>query len=190
MESFEMKATILLLSLALSINVYGQQPASKQISEERVQKVILELEAEKQECERLQSYMCPLMEFFLDQLKEGKRGDGIHHRWMDKMKLFGIKQAAFIVHFNWKNGAYHLKVKKITYLKQYYRYDTEVKDKQLLRQIEIAGLDQELSEAILEEIKPEYSKPKAKESVSEGDAEYNLLDDEALPAYSIITWLE
>ena len=182
-----MKATTLLLSLALSVNIYGQQSGNRQTSEERVQKVILELEAEKQECERLKSGMCPLMEFFLDRLKEGVRGQGIHYRWMDKMKLLGIKHAAITVRFTWKNGAYHLKVKEIIYLKQYYRYDTKVKDKRFLRQIEISGLDQELSEAILDRIKGQYAKPKAKESVSEGYAYYTLLDDEALPAYGLIT---
>ena len=175
-----MKVLILLLSLASSVSVYGQQSGHKQAAEEQVRQVILELEAERQECDRLNVSDCLLMEDFLNWLKEGKRGDGIHYPWMDKMKMLGVKQAVIRIHYSWKKGKYHLKVKYITYLSQYYL--RVIEDKQLLWQIEASGLDQELRDVVLQKSQKYFdAKQKQKAEAPEGDDEYNLLDDEALP---------
>ena len=180
-----MKALILLMSLALSTSINSQQSGHKQAAEERVRQVILELETEKQECDRLNISTCLLMEDFLNWLKEGKRGYGIHYPWMDKMKMLGVKQATITVHYTWKNGKYHLKAKEITYFSQYYL--RLMKDKKLLQKIEAVGLDQDLRDAVLEKSQKYFdAEQKEKEEAPEGYTEYNLLDDEALP---ILDWV-
>src|SRR5689334_18228935 len=38
-------------------------------------------------------------------LERGKRGDGVHHPWMDEMKKLGVRQVSYIFDFRWEGGA-------------------------------------------------------------------------------------
>jgi hypothetical protein len=123
---------------------------------------------------------------FIESIKKGERGDGVHYPWMDKMRRLGIKQAFFVVKFSYKHGEYRYKVKSIDYLRQYYCYESEVKGGKLLREIRQSGLERELKEAILTRIK-RYEKPYQAGNVTEGEEYRYLLDDEYLTIIDFVT---
>ncbi|MCA1594059.1 MAG: hypothetical protein LC754_15695 [Acidobacteria bacterium] len=166
---------LILLSLPFIVNgqsssVRGLEPAA----ENRVQGILKGLESDN------------TLRFSLER---GDRGEGIYHAWMGKMRQLGIKQASFVIGFKWKGGVEGLKIKNISLLRQYYRYDTQIKDRNLLRLVRDIGLEQELREAIL--IRARAAVPQIMKNVSQtanvnphrahGTLYLNLLDDEALP---------
>lgn len=172
-----MKAAIITLVLNLALITNGQQSSCvtglSQSAERRIQEVVKNLESDN-----------PLRL----SLEEGCRGDGIHHAWMNKMKQYGGRQVSFIISFNWETGIESLKIKDISFLRQYYRFDTEIKDRDLLRQINDAGLEQELRDAILGRAVtavPSINNVARTVNISSrrahGTLYLNLLDDEALP---------
>jgi len=122
-------------------------------------------------------------------LERGERGKGIHRAWMDKMQRLQIKQASFVISFTWRNGIESLKITDIKFLRQYYRYDTQIKDQKLLREIQVNQLEKDLREAILlkaVEFVPNIMKNVAqtanvKPNQAHGTLYLNLLDDEILP---------
>lgn len=127
-----------------------------------------------------------MLEAFLDALKEGQRGDGIHYTWMDKMRQLGIKQAFFLVHYSWKNRRYNYKVEEVAYFQQYYLQTSKIKNGSLLNQIRKSGLEKELREAIIARIK-KYEQPYKPEYAKEGESYHYLLDDEYLPVIGFVT---
>ncbi len=124
-------------------------------------------------------------------LERGYRGDGLHRAWMDTMRRLAVKQASFVVGFIWDDGVKSLKVSNITYLQDYYRYDTEFKDQKLLRRFRDEGLERLLSDEITLRAKENVRRliledvPRSAGGVrphqAHGTLYLNLLDDEALP---------
>jgi hypothetical protein len=173
-----MKAVFIILFLNLALIANGQQassaPGLPEAAEIRIQEIIKTLE--------------PSDSLRLS-LERGARGDGIHHAWMAEMKRYGIRQASFVISFNWKAGIDSLKIKDVFYLRQYYRYDTQIKERNLLRQISDVRLEQKLREAILvraaaavTELMNSVARTTNKSPrVAHGTLYLNLLDDEALP---------
>jgi hypothetical protein len=171
-----------LLLLSLLIVCFGaeQQPSAAlkpiQSADERVAKLKTSLQSDN-----------PLRLA----LENGYRGDGPHRAWMDTMKRLGVKHASFIVGFVWNDGVKSLKVSNITYLQDYYRYDTELKDPKLLRQFRDEGLETQLSDEITLRAKENVRHliledvPRSAGGVrphqARGTLYLNLLDDEALP---------
>jgi len=151
-----------------------------QNSQQRVQEVLANLGCKE-------SKRGPTYDYFVESLKEGERGNGIHYSWMDKMRRLGIKQAFFVVHFSYKNGEYRYKVKQVDYLRRYYCYEDEVKGGKLLQQIHKSGLAKELEEAIIARIK-QLELPYQPEYVKEGESYHNLLDDELLPIIDFVAY--
>ena len=153
--------------------------AHGQITEQRIPQVLASLECK--ESKRATGY-----DWFIESIKKGEGGDGIHYSWMDKMRQLGIKQAFFVVQFSYKNGEYRYKVKGISYLRQYYCYEGEVKGGKLLREIRKSGLEQELKDAIVARIR-KFEKPYQSGNVKEGEEYHYLLDDEYLPIIDFVT---
>jgi hypothetical protein len=166
---------LILLSLPFIVNeqsssVGGLEPAA----ENRLQGILKGLESDN------------TLRFSLE---KGNRGEGIHYAWMDRMRQTGIKHASFVIGFEWKGGVKGLKIKNISLLRRYYRYDTQIKDRNLLRLVRDIGLEQELVEAILTRARDAV--PQIMKNVSQtanvnprrahGTLYLNLLDDEALP---------
>jgi hypothetical protein len=105
---------------------------------------------------------------------------------MDDMQQLGIKQAFFVVHFSYRNGAYNYRIKEAHYLRHYYCYEGEVTGGKLRRQIRKSGLERELNDAIIARIK-RFEKPYQVGNVTEGDVYHYLLDDENLPIIDFVT---
>ena len=165
----------ILLSLPLIVN--GQSSSIRALdpaAECRVQEIVKGLESDN------------TLRFAVDR---GDRGEGIHYAWMGRMQQLGIRQASFVVGFEWKRGVESLKIKNISLLRQYYRYDTQIKDRNFLRRVRDSGLEQELRKAIL--LRARAAVPQIMKNVSQtananprrahGTLYLNLLDDEALP---------
>jgi hypothetical protein len=171
---------LLLLSLLVACFWAGQEPSAPlkliQSADERIAKLKTSLQSDN-----------PLRLA----LEQGYRGDGTHRAWMDTMKRFGVKHASFIVGFVWDNGVKSLKISNITYLHDYYGYDTEFKDPKLLRQFRDEGLETLLSDEITLRAKENVRRliledvPRSAGGVrphqAHGTLYLNLLDDEALP---------
>jgi len=137
------------------------------------------------EVECKESKRAPGYETFIDSIKKGERGDGIHHSWMDKMRHLGIKQAFFVVHFSYRKGEYKYKVKEVHYLRRYYCYEGEVTDGKLFREIRKSGLERELKDAIVARIKL-FERPYQAGNVKDDDEYHYLLDDEFLPIIDFV----
>ena len=167
---------VLTLFLCLVSSVAGQESLSTscQSPENRVAQTIKTLESGN-------SLRIPL--------EQGKRGDGVHRAWMDKMQRFKIKQGAFVISFTWLNGIESQKITDVKFLHQYYRYDTQIKDQSLLGEIQVDGLERDLREVILLkalEFVPTIMKnvvqtASVKSKQARGKLHLNLLDDEVLP---------
>jgi hypothetical protein len=176
-----MKVLFLILVFSFSSFILGQDNASStnQDAEKRIEQILTNSQC--QESKRYTGY-----EWFLKSLKKGERGDGVHYSWMDKMRQLGVKQAHFVVHFSYKNGAYKYKVKQIDYLQEYYcSYGKRISGK-LLRQIRKSGLEQELKDAIVARIK-KYERPYKSGNLKSGESYHYLLDDEYLPIIDYVT---
>ena len=176
---------VLILFLCFVSGIAGQEslPISHQPAEHRVAQKIKTLESDN------------TLRLLLEQ---GKRGDGVHRAWMDKMQRFKIKQAAFTISFTWLNGVENLKITNVRFLQHYYRYDTQIKDQSLLREIQVDGLERDLREAILlraVEFIPTIMKNVAqttnvKSNQARGTLYLNLLDDEVLPILEEMPYVE
>lgn len=116
-------------------------------------------------------------------LMRGARGDGIHFAWMDQMKRFGAKQAAFQIHFERKFNRTEFKIQTITYLYHYYRYDKHLNKPAVLRDIRASGLQNSLATEILARspVMVDQLNFAINRSSFCGTLFVNLLDDEALP---------
>jgi hypothetical protein len=131
-------------------------------------------------------------------LEHGARGNGIHHAWMDAMKGYGIKQAAFVVQFTWDDGIGKLKISRVDYLQRYYRYDTTIHDPKVLKQIRVSGLERDLRAAIIG--RANETVPALMDNVAQtagvrphrahGTLYLNLLDDESLPILDTMPTVE
>ena len=132
-------------------------------------------------------------------LERGVRDDGIHHRWMNAIKAHGIKQVALIVKFGWSDGVSSLKVSRVTYLTDYYRYNASIRESNVLKCIRASGLERDLRAAIIE--RANKALPALMKNVAQtggvrpprarGTLYLNLLDDEALPVLDempIVDW--
>ena len=167
---------VLILFFCFVSGVAGQEslPTSQQSPESRVAQTIKTLESDNA---------------LRRSLEGGERGNGVHRAWMDKMQRFRIKQAAFTIAFTWLNGVESLKITDVRFLKQYYRYDTQIKDQGLLREMQVDGLERDLCEAILlraVEFVPTIMQnivqiANVKSKQARGTLYLNLLDDEVLP---------
>lgn len=167
----------LLLTCLLVVNTDGQQselaPGSKRISESAL-KIINQLE--------------PGNDLRLA-LERGYTGDGIHREWMDKMHQYGIRQASFVLRFAWKQGFKQLRITNQSFFRQYYQYDTIIKDRRLLQEIRDRGLEKELREAVV--LRANESLARLMLNVArtttvhpdraQGTLYLNLLDDGSLP---------
>jgi len=122
-------------------------------------------------------------------------GNCIYFAWMGEMRRLGIKQVAATLEFVWNDKIEKIEIKNISFLDTYYKYDTKVKDKKVLEQIEKTNLQKQFEDAILERarkhiqdliesLKDNYSsgllKKEPKGRIS-GTIYQNLLDDETLP---------
>jgi hypothetical protein len=144
-----------------------------------------------QQASRITDFECKeskratVYESFIESIKKGERGDGIHHSWMDKMRQLGIKQAFFVVHSSYRNGEYKYKVKEVRYLRQYYCYEGEVTGGKLLREIRKSGLERDLKDAIVARIKG-FERPYQAGNAKDDDEYHYLLDDETLPIIDFV----
>ena len=167
------KVLILILCF-VSFAAAQESSASQQSPEKRIEQILKTLEADN------------TLRYSLEQ---GERGKGIHRAWMDKMQQLKIKQASFVISFTWRNGIESLKITDVKFLRQYYRYDTQVKDQKILREIQANQLEKDLREAILlraVEFVPNIMEnvtrtANAKPAQAHGTLYLNLLDDEILP---------
>lgn len=178
-----MKTMILLVVLGFFCCARGQSESTsthRQTAEERVQQVLANLEC--RESRRATAY-----EGFLEALRRGERGDGVHRPWMDRMRELGVKQVFFVVHFAYRNGEYRYRVKSINYLRHYYCYENEIRSGRVLRQIRQSGLEQELKDAIIARIRRIYTRPYQPGNVTSGELYHYLLDDEHLPIIDFVT---
>lgn len=115
-------------------------------------------------------------------LERGKRGDGIHHKWMDEMKDLNIKQAAFVFNFKWDGKSISdVDMTKVMYLNHYYKYDSLVENKDDLIRIERDGLAKKLRCEAEEKARIFLGKVLNKYQPGFGIVYINLLDDERLP---------
>ncbi len=131
-------------------------------------------------------------------VENGSFGDCVRYAWMDEMRKLGVKQVAATLNFVWNDKIEKLEIKQISFFGTYYSYDTKIKDKKILEEIENSGLKKQLEEAILERagkhifvliesLKDNYSRglrikePKGRIT---GELYHDLLDDEALPAWN------
>ena len=166
-----MKSLVAILFLSLPTIVSGQQspPVSNlnPAAESRVQEILKSLESD---------------DTLRHSLERGSRGDGIHYAWMDTMRRYGVKQASFVISFRWKDGVESLKIKKVSFLRQYYRYDTQITDRSLLQQLRTVGLEREVRAAILmRAIGNLRGHRLGSQRQARGTLYLNLLDDETLP---------
>lgn len=168
---------VLAILLSLPVIVNGQSSSVRALepaAEGRVKEILKGLESDN-------TLRFPL--------ERGIRGEGTHYAWMEKMRQLGIKQASFKVGFAWNDKVERLRIKNISMLRQYYRYDTQIKDRSFLRRVRVSGLEQELREAIL--LRARAAVPQIMQNLSRttnanprrarGTLYLNLLDDEALP---------
>jgi len=116
-------------------------------------------------------------------LEKGGRGDGVHYSWMDAMRQFGFKQAAFEIHFQSALRKNDLKITAIKYLRQYYRYDRAIADATMIEQIRASGLEETLSSEILSRSRIFLIQQNHDLGLTNscGILYVNLLDDEVLP---------
>jgi hypothetical protein len=141
--------------------------AKQHSGEERVQQLLQTLEPDN------------TLRLFLQQ---GRRGDGVHYWWMDVMRTSAIKQAAFEIDFKHTIRNTDVKIKDVTYMTTYYRYDTAITDNSMLQRIRATGLEQSLESEILTRARKfltAQTKRWSKETC--GTLYMNLLDDEVLP---------
>lgn len=164
--------------LLVIILVSCSWPVGAQLPREQTSRVLTNVECK--ESKRATGY-----ETFIDSIKKGERGDGIHHSWMDKMRGLGIKQAFFVVHFSYRKGEYKYKVKEVHYLRRYYCYEGEVTGGKLLREVRNSGLERDLKDAIFARIK-RFERPYQAGNVKDGDEYHYLLDDETLPIIDFV----
>jgi len=176
-----MKVLFLILLFSFSSFILGQEKESSknQDAEKRIEQILTNSQC--QESKRYIGY-----EWFLESLKKGERGNGVHYSWMEKMRQLGVKQAHFVVHFSYKNGAYKYKVKQIDYLQEYYCSNDKRVSGKLLSEIRKSGLEQELKDAIVAHIK-KYESPYKSGNVKSGESYHYLLDDEYLPIIGYVT---
>jgi hypothetical protein len=122
-------------------------------------------------------------------LERGQRGNGIRYPWMDKMQQLGIKQVTYVVDYGVKDRMGIFEVKRTNFLREYYRYDSQIKDRKLLRQVRDSGLELRLhgeiiaraQEAVLRLMKNGKQSSKASPRPRHVTFYLSLLDDEALP---------
>ena len=173
-----MKSICIVLSLSLTLIANGQQSASVSrltaAAEGRAREILQGLESDNEL--RLA-------------LERGERGDGTHHGWMDKMQRLGIKHAAYVLDFDSKDQVGIIQVNSRTFLREYYRDETRIKDRKLLRQVRDSGLEEQLTieilarahEVVLQLFKNGNQKDKRNPRREHITFSLNLLDDEALP---------
>lgn len=115
-------------------------------------------------------------------LERGERGDGVHSQWMDGMRSFNIKQAAYAFRFHWDGRAVsEISVKKATYGREYYEPASTIKVKTELEQIERSGLGSTLeAEAKKAAVSFLFKILRIGQRAS-GTVYVSLLDDERLP---------
>ena|SRR5882762_3933115 len=166
-----MKTLLVMLVFGMVIPIGAQQSNASRILAQMACK----------ESKRAASY-----EGFIESIKNGERGDGVHYSWMDDMRRLGIKQAFFVVRFTYRNGVYTYRVKEIRYLRRYYCYEGEVTGGKLGREIRKSGLERHLNDAIIARVK-HFEKPYQVGNVTEGDEYHYLLDDESLPIIDYVT---
>lgn len=176
-----MKVLFLILVFSFCSFIFGQDKTSSinQDAEKRIQQILAH-----SQCRESNQY--PGYGEFLKSLKDNERGDGVHYSWMDKMRQLGVKQAHFVVHFSYKNGAYKYKVTQIDYLQEYYCSNGKRISGKLLRQISRSGLERGLKDAIVARIK-KYERPYESGNVKSGEEYHYLLDDEYLPIIDYVT---
>ena len=168
--SFSMTMTLL---FAMVVSVFGQTSVAddKSACEQRAQNVMRSL---------------PRDNSLRHALENGERGDCLHQPWMDRLRRFGIKQASFLIEYSWKRETVTFRVKKISYLAQYYsRYDRAITGR-TLREIKQSGLERELIEVVLARVKKGPFAVRHPDQVAKDVWQENLLDDEALPALGAI----
>jgi hypothetical protein len=105
------------------------------------------------------------------------------------MHQYGIRQASFVLRFVWNQGFKQLKITNQSFLRQYYQYDTIIKDRKLLQEIRDRGLEKKLREAVI--LRANESLPRLVLNVAQtttvhpdraqGTLYLNLLDDGFLP---------
>lgn len=159
--------------LAVVLSVVGQPsvPDDKSACEQRARNVMRSLEPNNS---------------LRYALENGERGDCVHQPWMDTMRRFGIKQASFLVEYSWKRDKVTFRVKKISYLTHYYSlYDRAITGR-TLREIKNSGLERELTEVVLGNVKTGPFAVHKADQVAKDVWEENLLDDEALPPLGAI----
>jgi len=172
------KSICIVLSLSLTLIANGQQSVSMNG---------LTPAAESRALEALKSLQSD-NELRLA-LERGERGNGIRYTWMDKMQQLGVKQATYAVDYGVNDRMGILEVKSATFLREYYRYDSQIKDRKLLRQIRDSGLEERLHieilararEAVLRHLKNANQSAKTSPRRGHVTLYLNLLDDEALP---------
>lgn len=186
----KLSAIFIFLALAAAARVSAQTVLLQNTQDNN--KVVIERtidDAESQlKLKECRKGSCWLLEGFLKSLKSGERGDGIRHEWMDKMKNLGVKQACFIIDYEWKKGAaeVNLKVREVRYYSEYYRNDKIIKDGKTLGLISQTGLEDDLKKAVLVNARKQFQ-PYKKGDVKKSYVYEYLLDDENLP---IITYVE
>jgi hypothetical protein len=167
-----MQIAFLILSVLLNLNT--QEPkGDTSTCEERARQVLQSLEPDNS---------------LRRALEQGQRGDCVRKLWMDKMRQLGVKQVSFLVEYSWKKGEVNFKIKGASYSKHYYtNYDADIiKDRKLLRAVRESGLEQELRDALLQELRTSVFAKRRKDQVARDKFLANLLDDEALPVLDII----
>lgn len=116
-------------------------------------------------------------------LERGDRGSGVHYAWMDKMRQQGVKQASFRIRFVWCPKDKNLSITDAKYLRQYYRFDTKIDDRSVLKEIHESRLERALTNEILIRAEANLTQ-KVRDLRSNricGTLYLNLLDDEVLP---------
>ena len=120
---------------------------------------------------------------WLNMLRGGMRGDGIHHPWMDRMKDNAVKLAIFTYEFSWTAGGRKLQDWTLV-SEQYFRdYDESqrVTEPEQLDSFMKDGLQEELAAAVLPIAKNGNWLEQPPELCGEGYRLVYLADNEWLP---------
>jgi hypothetical protein len=164
-----MKTLALLLLLVLAASTNAQTLENTSI-EQRVRQIIGSL---------------PKNSELRMSLEHGVRGNGVHEPWMDQMKLYGVRRAAYTLSYSWKHKRLETKFTKITYFTEYESHKS-ITSGRLLRRIKTERLEETLKNVVLKWIyardntwSPTYA--------TTGEMYYVLYDDEALPMGEIVT---
>lgn len=120
-------------------------------------------------------------------LWQESEGGGVRYAWRDKMRRHGIKEAAFLIEYSWRDDKVSFKVKRLSYYRSHViMAESLIKDRELLREIRRSGLEQELTKAALSLLNDSDWASWKENRVKRDKFVLHLRDSETLPVLETI----